>query len=160
MRSGRFGRTLLQRWRDFADRRDGPQTCWPWKGSSSEGGYGQISVGTKAAGDKRLVMAHRLAYELFVGPIQNGMLVRHRCDHPWCVNPSHLEIGTHADNARDAIERGRFVAPPRKAKLTRADAEVIREEIANGHISRRQASRRWGVSIGHIDRILARRAWR
>ena len=71
--------------------------CWEWRGFTTEAGYG--SFAGKAA--------HRLAYETLVGPIPEGHVVRHKCDNPPCINPDHLETGTHADNARDRVERGR-----------------------------------------------------
>lgn len=71
--------------------------CWPWSGSTNANGYGVF------AGEK----AHRVAYQQFNGEIPEGMIVMHRCDNPSCVNPSHLAMGTQADNVRDCIEKGR-----------------------------------------------------
>lgn len=76
--------------------------CWNWTGSTSRG-YGQLSKGWKKAPYK----AHRLSYELFVGAIPDGLVIRHKCDNPRCANPSHLEIGTQQDNVTDRVVRGR-----------------------------------------------------
>lgn len=76
--------------------------CWEWIGARIPEGYGQLSV------DGRVVGAHRLAWELAHGAsIPPRLLVRHRCDNPKCVRPSHLALGTVRDNARDSVERGR-----------------------------------------------------
>lgn len=53
------------------------------------------------------VYAHRAAYTVHVGPIPDGYLVRHSCDEPRCIEPSHLSVGTTADNSRDMAERRR-----------------------------------------------------
>lgn len=64
-------------------------------------GYTRIRVNGK---HERLF---RYIYEQKYGGIPKGMLVRHKCDNPSCVNIEHLEIGTPKDNVRDMIERGR-----------------------------------------------------
>jgi hypothetical protein len=64
-------------------------------------GYCTISINGKS---KRL---HRFIYESCFGLIPKGLSVRHRCDTPTCINPEHLELGTHLDNMRDKVERKR-----------------------------------------------------
>ena len=73
--------------------RDDPDTrCWLWTGSLSGSGYPVISVGG------RHQPGHRVAYEVFVGPIPDGLELDHLCSTPICVNPDHLEPVTHAEN--------------------------------------------------------------
>lgn len=78
--------------------------CWEWRGTRSEAGYGRLTARRRGHRD---LSAHRLSYELFNGPIPDGLLIRHTCDNPPCVNPDHLETGTHQDNMNDMVERGR-----------------------------------------------------
>ncbi len=79
--------------------------CWIWTGVRVPGGYG----GTTRGGVYQ--MAHRVAYELAVGPIPKGLYVLHRCDLPPCVNPAHLWVGTQTDNMRDCKRKGRIYRP-------------------------------------------------
>lgn len=66
--------------------------CWEWKGLRNDAGYGQAR--------KRWLgrMAHRVSYELFVGPIPDGLEMDHLCVNPPCVNPGHLEAVTQREN--------------------------------------------------------------
>lgn len=82
-----------------------PDGCWNWT-ASTRNGYGVIGV------HNRHEYAHRMAYMTFVGEIADGLVVRHRCDNRLCVRPDHLELGTHADNSRDMVERGRSPRSP------------------------------------------------
>lgn len=66
--------------------------CWIWQAGLSSDGYGVISVGDVQ------VRAHRLAYELFVGPIPDGLVTDHLCRVHACVNPQHLEMVTDREN--------------------------------------------------------------
>lgn len=84
------------------DKSGGPDACWLWTGSMTVAGYGRYNR----------TYAHRLAHELSIGPIPDGLLVCHHCDNKPCVNPAHLYVGTVADNNRDAMERGQWKKPP------------------------------------------------
>lgn len=70
--------------------------CWLWQGALDRDGYGRVTV------DGRGHPAHRVMYEVAVGPIPAGLTLDHLCRVPRCVNPSHLEPVTNAENARRA----------------------------------------------------------
>ena len=71
--------------------------CWGWTGAIANTGYGQLWSGGGRDGGK-LLYAHRVAYELLVGPIPEGMELDHLCRNRWCCNPAHLEVVTHQTN--------------------------------------------------------------
>jgi HNH endonuclease len=77
-----------------------PEDCWEWQACRRPAGYGQLMV------NKRPVGAHRISYQLaHPGEDIDGLLIRHKCDNPPCVNPAHLEPGTYQDNADDRVAR-------------------------------------------------------
>lgn len=80
--------------------------CWLWHGAFEATGYGQIRIGSPG----KLIAAHRIAWELYVGPIPEGLWVLHNCpagDTRSCVRPEHLFIGTRAENMLDMVRKGR-----------------------------------------------------
>jgi hypothetical protein len=101
IRATRPPRTLVQRFWEKVHR-DGE--CWVWTGAiatSSRGGqqYGQFWDGTqRPSGSYRTVYAHRMSYELAVGPIPDGMQLDHLCHNGLCVRPSHLRVVTNKQN--------------------------------------------------------------
>ena len=76
--------------------------CWIWTRSGSRNGYGCISINNKTYN------AHRVAYELTYGKIENPKLyVCHKCDNKLCVRPTHLFLGTSSDNQLDCESKHR-----------------------------------------------------
>jgi hypothetical protein len=144
--------------------------CWVWTGSRNELGYGRIGV-KRERGDApawRLESAHRVSWELEHGEHPGGRLVRHECDNPPCVRPSHLVLGSDRDNALDMVERGRnFVAAGernRRAKLTEAAIPVIRQRWDTRTTTKRELERElaaeYGVSPSLIRQVGDRKVWR
>lgn len=85
-------------WTRFEAKFTRSEGCWIWNGSRYTNGYGSFYFN---GGPKP---AHRVAYTLLRGPIPDGMTIDHLCRTPLCVNPSHMEIVTRAENARRAHE--------------------------------------------------------
>lgn len=94
--------------------------------------------------------AHRFIYQQMFGDIPPGLVVRHKCDNPKCINPEHLELGTLADNNRDIWERGRDNVTSRK--FTPDQVKQILNRIDNGELQTNIAAE-YGVSLSTINHI-------
>lgn len=73
--------------------------CWLWTAALDPGGYGRFKVGRTSR------LAHRVAYELVVGPIPGGLTLDHLCKVTACVNPEHLEPVDAGENVRRGFHR-------------------------------------------------------
>ena len=111
-------KTTIQRFWEKVKKTDG---CWLWMGTRS-GGYGYISCAGK------MISTHRYSYMMHFGNIKKGLEVCHACDVRNCVNPSHLFIGTHEDNMKDARSKGQFARENNgRAKHTWKDIKLIKK---------------------------------
>lgn len=143
----------------------GPDECWPWMAGKS-GEYGTIMV------DGRTRRAHQIAWELANGrPFPDDLIGRHSCDNPPCCNPSHVEPGTKADNAKDMVDRGRMFVPPSAlphqrargernggAKLTWESVGAIRFAHSLGEDGA-SIARRFGIGKSQVHRIVRCQSW-
>lgn len=104
--------------------------CWEFLGHRDACGYGRIWR------DGGLVRIHREIWKDSHGAIPDGMCVCHHCDNPCCVNIEHLFLGTHGDNMRDMLKKGRHRAlcgeAQTQAKLKEEDVARIKRRILNG----------------------------
>lgn len=150
------------------------KACWTWRGNKTKSNprYSYAVYGVIAPYGKNIrLRAHRVAYELFVGPIPDGMEVCHHCDNPICVKPDHLFVGTHTDNMQDAVKKGRnwsnFRENPdairgannHKSKLTVEIIHEIRRLCAEGNVSYTGVGRKFGVDRTTVKRIHTRQLW-
>ena len=132
--------------------------CWLWIGGKQPKGYGIFSYGSKVEGSK---LAHRVAYELWIGPIPKGMWVLHKCRNK-CVNPEHLELGTSKkNNLDDKIRDGNLLTGERNpaAKYTEDQIRDIRHRYASGE-TQTSISKSLGIKQGHISDICLRKVWK
>ena len=146
-------KTLEDRFWEKVDRKS-ENKCWEWLGGCHSG-YGHFSVHGK------YVSSHRFSWELHFDKIPEGLLVCHYCDNRLCVNPKHLFIGTHADNMKDAVSKGRQSKGEghNSTKLSFKDVLFIREKLSLG-VSDSQLSRDFGVWQTTIRDIRIGKTWR
>lgn len=133
--------------------------CWLWQATKTKLGYGQLVV------DGIPTYAHRIAYELFVGPIPEGMCVLHRCDNPSCVSPTCLWLGTHQDNTRDMWRKNRHYdargIKHGRAKLTEKEVVAIRGLYKySPRFTQVKLAALFGVSFSSIHQIIKRKIWK
>ena len=131
--------------------------CWLWTGPQHHNGYGYICL----RGQKQPLFAHRVSYELFIGPIPRGKSVLHRCDVRDCVSPAHLFLGTQTDNMRDAANKGRLRRQLRRPRrvLTEGDiAEAVRLRTTGATYV--ELATRFDVAWLTVWRALKGRTWK
>ncbi len=138
------------------DTSGGSDACWPWLAAKMAVGYGSV----REPGTIRQIGAHRLAYMLTRGPIPDGYDVMHLCDNRICVNPSHLRIGTRADNMADCVAKNRQQHGERhaQAKLTVEAVVAIRSAVASG-ITYQSLADAYGVDPMTIRDAAIGRTW-
>lgn len=128
--------------------------CKEWTGGTSSG-YGMVWIKNRNVG------AHRIAYckanNISLESIK-GLVVRHQCDNPICVNPDHLLVGTHLDNAHDRISRGRSgdISGEKNGshKLTDEQVHQIRVLFTGKRGDVTRIAKEFGVTRSCVSKIL------
>ena len=142
--------------------------CWEWLGYKYPNGYGQ--VGSTKYGSR---YAHRAAWTLTNGDIPEGKFVCHKCDNPACCNPSHLFLGTPADNSRDMANKHRSALgekngmhnnPTGTNRGTRNHAAKLDDKLAmqvfKAKGTQREIGKRFGISQAQVGQIKRKVNWR
>jgi hypothetical protein len=136
----------------------GPDDCWEWQGYIRPDGYGRFRI------DDKMVLAHRVAYELAVGPIPEGKALCHKCDNRKCCNGNHHFTGTQLDNMHDRDAKGRGLKgrkAPRTVgtKLNLAKAHEIKELYKTGNYNLGNLAAAYLVSETTIHEVVKGKTW-
>src|SRR3990167_9291402 len=111
----------------------------------------------------RQTYAHRFSYDLHYGPVPKGLSVCHHCDNPPCVRPDHLYAGTVADNARDAVSRGRIRMMKKPGSLNGfarlTESQVLQIRSMAGRMIYRDIAAHFDVDTTTIGLIVRRKTW-
>lgn len=133
-------------------------TCWEWTGGRDKRGYGRLNIGNVPH------LAHRTSWEVHKGPIPTGGHILHKCDNPACVRPSHLFLGSHADNMADKMQKGRHRYGTShgekhgRAKLTEPQVLTILRDRKDA--TTYALAKEFGVSQATMWAIRHRRTWK
>lgn len=135
-----------------------PRTrCWIWIGAKSYG------ISGKAADpygyflfEKKNRLAHRVSYQLHVGPIPEGKQIDHLCRHTLCVNPDHLEPvtprenvrrgysfkpkATHCANGHEMTAENTYLKPQSTTVKARRECRTCRAIQIKAHYARKEAA--------------------
>ena len=141
--------------------------CWNWIGTKNGNtqikSYGKLTIGSRTNGTRKNVSAHRYSYQIFIGEIDDGLYVCHKCDNPSCVNPEHLFLGTRQDNVNDRESKGRNKPNLGEknpiSKLTEVDIISAKRLRAKGETFQSIANR-FGVNKTTIIRAVNGTHWK
>lgn len=132
--------------------RAGGDDCWEWTAAVASSGYGCIGIMGKSQS------AHRVSYELNIGPISASLFVLHKCDNRRCVRPDHLFMGSHSVNMQDAVAKGRLSPGGQYSKLTAEKVATMRHEYRAG-VGTLALARKYQVSEATVRNTVHGRQW-
>lgn len=158
--------------RRFWAKVDKTEGCWLWTASTRSKGYGALGY-TTISGKIINGRAHRFSWELVHGPVPDGLCVLHKCDTPACVRPSHLFLGTKADNNRDMHTKGRSVPGGTYtsgrykrgeqhwgSKLTAKVVRALRKTRERTGMSYTKLGKKYGIGLATVWQIINHKTWK
>ncbi|MEO9246455.1 hypothetical protein ABDK96_02025 [Citricoccus nitrophenolicus] len=135
---------------DAVQRIEGMTVCHEWRGLRDDNGYGRIWTGD------RVEFAHRVAYRLARGGLDDSADMMHQCDNPPCINADHLRPGDDALNAQEKVARGRSLNGELcyAHKLTDAQVDEIRAAYTGTRGQQARLAEQYGVVPSRISTIV------
>ncbi len=110
-------RTVEERFWENVEKTD---SCWNWTGViKKDRGYGRLWISRH-----KEMLAHRLSLQIHGFDVSRWCVVMHKCDNPRCVNPDHLQIGTHRENQLDKVLKGRQAKGEKQGHSSLSEIEV------------------------------------
>lgn len=146
------GKTAEERVRYVLESMSGVDDCWEWPYGRTDAGYGSVHDPET----QRRRLAHRIVAALTFGPLGPAIEVMHTCDNPSCIRPSHLRLGTHAENMADMARKMRSG----NGYLTAEQVIEIRRAAASEGMTHLSIARQFGVSKTTVGQIVRRQTHR
>ena len=148
VKNSKSGKSIKDRFEEKY--RKDPSGCWEWIACKHSRGYGQFFT-SDSYSKRKMDFSHRVSYHLYKGirPTEDECIL-HKCDNTSCVNPDHLRIGTHKDNMRDMMSKGRFISGVQR--LTRGDMDLAIKMRSEG-IEVKAIAKHFGIDRGYASRF-------
>lgn len=136
--------------------------CWEWTaGQKNKEGYGGFYI-------KQIdntINCHKFVFLVVhnfgLNDLDDGIVIRHKCNNPRCVRPERLLMGSHKDNSQDMVRAGNSLKGERnrRAKLTEAQVKEIRQLWNEGEINATRLAERFDIGITGITGIIDNKTW-
>jgi hypothetical protein len=143
---------------------EGPDAgCWETDYCNDRDGYTHFNLSNGIGNHRIKLGSHRFMYQI-QNPDENidGLLVCHSCDHPWCVNPDHLWLGTSIDNMKDMTNKNRQAKGSNHALsiLNENNIKCMLNDILSGKLTNiAKIATKYNVGLHNIYNILYNKTW-
>lgn len=132
--------------------------CWLWVGAQkNKFGHGAFKLGNRQS---KVACAHRVSYEIHYGELHEGKVVRHLCNNPACVNPTHLAAGTHKENANDKVAAGTLLQGEKHYMSKATESLVKKMRACVDRASAIDLGEAFGISRQAAHDIMSNRTWK